>query len=475
MLKEIYVNDPSSNGNNVNTKLKLKDEPVFWDERNPIAELKDVKELLNSKGKPLIIERGSIVLPSQGIFYNNDPSINPRTNPEKLIQIKTLNGVKIEESIQLNESIRKEMNDIQRRYDTAIHWEEHFPSYFDNTYVIMTGRDQYPTTYITTMIIQDPSSGIWKFVSHAAEYPRSDAPTLNSDRVQRALDAETFSKDLTTAADFSRTVAGTTFDTIVPIRRPGNRKRRDANVTSQSYEVLNDKTLKATKILSFEDKAASSHFNGNQLGKILQLADPKPDHEFTNENNTRQPTLTDMGDRWLNHTNSNGNLMLFYTLIKKRFTSSHCKATQPKNIPLAITAIESDFYASSCVDRFNDMLLSLSLKCGIPTVVRQMLIDTDLKSITKEVAKRYHKNRVESIPSFLIEHLVLKNKNIIIARSSSKQFNKLYETVLNFGQTFEKKLLDEEDERCNRILRTPKAFVETNSSRKVSMDFIHSI
>lgn len=451
---------------------------MFWDENNPINELKDVKELLNSKGKPLRIERGSIVIPSQGIFYNNDPSINPRTNPERLIKVTTLNGVKVEKNIQFNRDVRKGMNDILRRYDTVIHWEEHFPSYFDNTYAIMTGRDQYPTTYMTTMIIRDLNSGIWKFVSHAAEYPRSDVPTGNSDRVRIAVDAETFIKDLTTAADFSRTVPEITGDTRLPtfqIRRPGNRKRRDANVTSQSYEVLNEKTLEETKILSSEDKAVSSHFNGNQLGKILQLADPEPEHEFNKENNTRQSTLTDMGDKWLNQTNSNGNLMLFYTLIKKRFTSRHCKATSPTNIPLTITAIESNFYASSCVERFNDMLLTLSLKCGIPTVVRQILIETDVKGITKEVAKRYQKNRVESIPSFLTEHLVLKNKNVIITRSSSKQFNKLYATVLSFSQTFEQKLLDEEDERCNRILGSPKALVETKSSREILMDFIHSI
>lgn len=164
-----------------------------------------------------------------------------------------------------------------------------------------------------------------------------------------------------------------------------------------------------------------------------------------------QQSILDLGDTWLNSTDINSNLLLAYALIKRW---SHEKLNfNSTNSDMAMTSTECDIFASNAMYDFNESLIKISLNCGIPKVIRDILNELEMPKIIQNIKEKCEKNSIELIGKLLIEVVVEKNKWKIISRSSEKQFQRLLNKIKKSTAEFNEKLLKIDDKRWTRVTK----------------------
>lgn len=162
----------------------------------------------------------------------------------------------------------------------------------------------------------------------------------------------------------------------------------------------------------------------------------------------QQPSVKEFGDFWLNSTDVNSNLMLAYTLIK-RWTNDKLNGSSAQN-DIAMTSTECQIFASNAVHDFSERLVEISLSCGIPTVMREILSEIKIQKIIHGVEVKCTKNSIDEIGRYLLNQVIMMNKWKIITRSSEKQFNTMQKKTAKFLAEFANNLKKTDDARWNR-------------------------
>lgn len=161
-----------------------------------------------------------------------------------------------------------------------------------------------------------------------------------------------------------------------------------------------------------------------------------------------QPSILELGDSWLNSTDISSNLMLAYVFMKRwsnekfNFNSTHSD--------MAMTSTECELFASNAVHDFSENLIKISLNCGIPTVMREVLNDLEMHKILQKVKGKCERNSIDSIGRTLIGEIVEKNKWKIITRSSEKQFEKVRSKIGHYSLELTNNLKKTDDARWIR-------------------------
>lgn len=164
-----------------------------------------------------------------------------------------------------------------------------------------------------------------------------------------------------------------------------------------------------------------------------------------------QPSILELGDSWLNSTDLSSNLMLAYAFIKRwsndklNFNNSHNNN--------AMTSTECELFASNAVHDFSENLIKISLNCGIPTVIKEVLNELEMHNIHQKVKGKCAKNSIDSIGKTLIEEIVDKNKWKIISLSSERQFEKVRRKIAEYSLEFTDKLKKTDDARWIRTTK----------------------
>lgn len=379
----------------------------YYDKTDEIIELRGVSQLLNSRGRPLPTVNGTVKIPSDGIFYMK----NGIRNQLNTIGRKTVNAI-----IADNEVIRKRLNVLENRYNKGFHWETHLP-YIDLT-------NPKVQIFATVLMYIDHSMMNWKFASQQIKYtdvykdknkfeiiPNEDITVLNM-----------------TPRDYA--VPKTTPRSVVSsIKRPEpayipNRNRREIGGRDQLSEYLT--------------------FGGNNNETFLQVSSEQPKHEGNFET----------GVQWMNKIDTNGSMLLLFTLLKQLKNSTSFDENERNYETIAMSVVECEIFASKIVQNFYQTLTNTAIKCGIPTVIRQILSETNFNEIAKKVFQRCRKMETEKVPQVLIDMIVDKNKSKIIARSSSKQFAKLRDLIMTHKSELSHYLAEKEDSQMNCIINS---------------------
>lgn len=171
----------------------------------------------------------------------------------------------------------------------------------------------------------------------------------------------------------------------------------------------------------------------------------------SNSTNQQQPSLRELGDFWLNSTDTNSNLMLAYTLIK-RWTNDKLNLNSTQN-DFAMTATECQIFASNAVNDFNGRLEEISLSCGIPTVLRDILSEIKIHKIIQKVEGKCAKNSIDEIGRLLLKEVIIDNKWKIITKSSDKQYNAMLKKATKLLPEFINNLKKSDDAHWDRVVK----------------------
>lgn len=375
----------------------------YYDKTDEITELRGVSQLLGRSGRLLSSDnfKGTVKIPSDGVFYMKSGERKQLNR----IGRKTVNEIIVE-----NEKIRKELNLIENRYNKPIHWESHLP------YINLTNPEAQ--TFATVFMYIDRSMMNWKFASQKIKY---------TDVYKNKKKFEIIPNQSITVFDITpRNYATRSFVSTVnrPVYAP-ERNRREIGGRNQISTYIDRNTFDDVKNESF-----------------IQVSSEQQENSF------------ESGVQWMNNIDANGSMLLFFSLLKQLKNSKSVDENKRNYETIAMSAVECEIFGSNVVQNFHQILNSASVKSGIPTVIRQVLGETDFNEISKKVSQKCKKMETEKIPQMLIDMIVDKNKNKIIARTSSKQFAKLRDYLMTHKSSFSDYLAEEEDSQMTRIVNS---------------------
>ncbi|KAL7011192.1 hypothetical protein ACKWTF_014145 [Chironomus riparius] len=376
--------------------------PAFYDTKNGlrIDELADVNvlRLFDRHNNELNMMRGTIKIPDDGLvkYVKNGEfkvlsSINSTPIREIVIknqQIRRKNA----------ENIRDKLPNFTESCDTCkvIHWEDHLPAgVIDNAYNLNIDRQLK-----ATVVIYKDDKDNWKLSSQLIQYnkEKAGAPEIAEIRPKpKIFDLKLTAKKAEEVKDNQS-------------RKPRNVKfvPEDANVPARNYKFIDNST---------------QNFN----------------HQT--------PSVLELGDFWLNSTDFNSNLTLAYAFLKK-WTNETLFSTNEGNMP-KITDIEFEIFANDLTNDFTENILESAIKCGIPTVMRDILDEINLQKISNQVKRKCKKNLTEEIPKYLMKEILEKNEKKIVGKSSKKQFEKLRKLMAGYLEEFADDLIARNDKLWN--------------------------
>ncbi|CAG9810193.1 unnamed protein product [Chironomus riparius] len=358
----------------------------------------EILKLFNSNNEEIKMRRGALEIPDDGVVrYIKDGQFQV---------LKSINGLAVTEVARRNKEIRQrnaemlavKLPNFNENCDTCkvIYWEDHLPvGVIDTAYNLNIDRQLK-----ATVVIYKDDKDNWKLSSQLIQYnkEKAGAPEIAEIRPKPKI------------FDLKLTAKKAEEDKDNQSRKPRNVNfvPEDSNVPARNYKFIDSST---------------QNFN----------------HQT--------PSVLELGDFWLNATDFNSNLTLAYAFLKK-WTNETLFSTNEGNMP-KITDIEFEIFANDLTNDFTENILESALKCGIPTVMRDILDEINLQKISNEVKRKCEKNLTEEIPKYLMKEILEKNEKKIVGKSSKKQFEKLKKLMTGYLEDFADDLTARNDKLWN--------------------------
>lgn len=203
-------------------------------------------------------------------------------------------------------------------------------------------------------------------------------------------------------------------------------------------------------IIGSGDEEAFENKNLTQAIYITpyQTSTNKPIANITPYENLRYNSsfnILEMGDNWLQQTDTIGNLTLLNLLVEKFFSSK--KSSKPGCNKMMKSDVEYQLMTSEVVNEFIEKFMVNAELCGIFDYIVNDILENqiDFSSLNRKIEKEIRRKDFKNVSKLMMENVFLKNLKLIRKNKTDKDIEKLHNLMSKECKSLEQKLLSFEE------------------------------
>ncbi|KAF7995835.1 hypothetical protein HCN44_006942 [Aphidius gifuensis] len=426
----IYINEFEGK------KIKENGRKYLTEKGDDIPELKDDTELYDENGKKIHFTHNAIIVNKKLYNKNNE-------------EIKKINGEDTKSLISKTRKIQEVLEGLKEKYTFFVEADilncdlsSFNPLFFFNKEPIICG---------TVMIYRKSHEG-WEMLSQKTR--RKKPYHKNSPLKKFTLQAQPTTNDDPEEAPLSinNYETNSSVDNFDKSINPIDNNHAHVSSGSSRLEFWPVNFIKQVKTV-----ISSFITTGFILNSLYQNSEPIKstnlqknsmiiDEEWNSKNTKDIPTLTEMGDHWLECINIDGLLtwgILLFTRKQSGYRQTRCKLQSYDNG----LNVELSIRSYGIVNEFMNSVFNHAETCGIQSTVFELLNDVNSHDQAKKlVCHKLSEGEIKDIPWLMYNQLIEPIIHKIVLSSGKKKVEEFTAKIFNDISNFEQQLLSQDNE-----------------------------